>query len=49
MQKSDFYYDLPKSRIAQEPAEPRDSARLMVLGRSDGEISHHVFRELTTL
>ena len=31
MQKSDFYYELPKDRIAQEPAEPRDSARMMVM------------------
>ena len=49
MQKSDFYYELPKDRIAQEPAEPRDAARLMVLERDSGGISHHVFRELTTL
>ena len=27
MQKSDFYFDLPKELIAQEPCEPRDAAR----------------------
>lgn len=49
MQKSDFYYDLPKERIAQEPADPRDSARLMCLDRSSGQVSHHVFHELSSL
>lgn len=33
MLKKDFWYDLPKELIAQEPADPRDSARLMVLDR----------------
>ena len=46
MQKSDFYYDLPKDRIAQEPAEPRDSARMMVMDRKSGEIRHKIFSEL---
>ena len=31
MLKKDFWYDLPKELIAQEPANPRDAARLMVL------------------
>ena len=46
MQKSDFYYELPKDRIAQEPAEPRDSARMMVMDRKSGEIQHKIFKEL---
>jgi S-adenosylmethionine:tRNA ribosyltransferase-isomerase len=33
-----FDYALPPDRIAQEPAEPRDSARLLVLDRRSGEI-----------
>ena len=33
MLKKDFWYDLPKELIAQEPADPRDAARLMVLDR----------------
>lgn len=49
MQKSDFYYDLPKERIAQVPAEPRDCSRLMRLSKQTGEISHHIFRTLPDL
>src|SRR6185437_17022564 len=31
MKLSDFDFDLPEDRIALRPAEPRDSARLLVL------------------
>ena len=47
MLKKDFWYDLPKELIAQEPAEPRDSARLLVLNRKDDSIEHDVFSNLT--
>ncbi len=47
MLKKDFWYDLPKELIAQEPAEPRDSARLLVLDRKDDSICHDVFSNLT--
>lgn len=46
MLKKDFWYDLPKELIAQEPADPRDSARLMVLDRRNDQIEHAVFRDL---
>ena len=49
MLKKDFWFDLPPEQIAQEPAEPRDAARLMVLGRQDGHIKHRVFHELPAL
>lgn len=49
MQKSDFYFDLPKDLIAQEPCEPRDAARLMCLGRASGELRHAVFHDLPEL
>ena len=39
MLKKDFWYDLPKELIAQEPADPRDSARLMVLDRKNDTIN----------
>lgn len=47
MKKSDFYYDLPQELIAQHPAEPRDSSRLMVLGKKSGNIEHKIFRDIT--
>src|SRR5699024_5417804 len=46
MLKKDFWYPLPKELIAQEPADPRDSARLMVLSRQDDSIRHRIFRDL---
>ncbi len=42
----DFDYDLPPEAIAQVPAEPRDSSRLLVLDRSTGAISHARFSEI---
>jgi len=46
MKTSDFFYDLPPSLIAQRPAEPRDSSRMMVLRRGDTSITHDVFRNI---
>ena len=46
MLKKDFWYDLPKELIAQEPADPRDAARLMVLDRQNDSIVHSVFHDL---
>lgn len=46
MQTELFDYDLPPSFIAQHPAEPRDSSRLMVLHRADGRIEHRHFRDI---
>jgi S-adenosylmethionine:tRNA ribosyltransferase-isomerase len=41
-----FHYDLPPARIAQTPAEPRDSSRLMVLHRASGTVEHRHFRDI---
>lgn len=49
MKTSDFDYVLPEERIAQHPAEPRDSARLMVVRRQGGAILHSRFRDLPDL
>lgn len=46
MKTSDFYYDLPKELIAQTPVEPRDSSRLLILGRNNGEIEHKHFYDI---
>ena len=46
MKTSDFNYILPETSIAQTPAEPRDSSRLLVLNRSTGQIEHRIFREI---
>lgn len=46
MKKSDFYYDLPESLIAQTPVFPRDSSRLMYLNKENGEIGHYKFGAL---
>nr|HRJ42914.1 tRNA preQ1(34) S-adenosylmethionine ribosyltransferase-isomerase QueA [Caldilineaceae bacterium] len=46
MQTSLFDYDLPPSCIAQQPAAPRDSSRLLVLHRATGEIEHRHFRDI---
>jgi S-adenosylmethionine:tRNA ribosyltransferase-isomerase len=43
METALFDYDLPQSLIAQQPAEPRDSSRLLVLHRADGRIEHRTF------
>lgn len=47
MKTTDFDYHLPESSIAQTPAEPRDSSRLLVLNRATGELEHRIFREIT--
>ncbi len=47
LRTSDFSYDLPQELIAQHPAEPRDSSRLLVVNRADGELQHRHFRDIT--
>ncbi|RMG89059.1 MAG: tRNA preQ1(34) S-adenosylmethionine ribosyltransferase-isomerase QueA [Chloroflexi bacterium] len=49
MKVSDFDYELPEHFIAQEPVEPRDASRLMVLNRETGDIEHHIFRDIAHL
>ena len=51
-------YELPKELIAQQPCEPRDAARLLVVQREKGTVpqrdsplflSHRIFRDLPEL
>jgi S-adenosylmethionine:tRNA ribosyltransferase-isomerase len=46
---ADFDFDLPRELIAQQPVEPRDRARLMVIDRARASWSHHTFAELPEL
>jgi S-adenosylmethionine:tRNA ribosyltransferase-isomerase len=43
MKTSDFFYELPQELIAQTPAQPRDSSRLMILDKSTGKVEHKIF------
>lgn len=43
---SAYDYELPKELIAQNPAEPRDSARLLTVDKKSGRLGHGTFREL---
>lgn len=45
--KQDFYYDLPEERIAQTPAEPRDSSRLLVYDKKNKSIEDKIFSDIT--
>ena len=42
----DFDYELPPDAIAQTPAEPRDSSRLLVLDRATGQMEHARFHDV---
>lgn len=46
MKTSDFFYELPQELIAQTPVEPRDSSRLMILNRKNGNVEHKIFHDL---
>ena len=51
---SSYNYHLPPELIAQEPAHPRDSSRLMVCDPTSGNsgdsaVDHRTFRELDTI
>ncbi|MFH1675675.1 MAG: S-adenosylmethionine:tRNA ribosyltransferase-isomerase, partial [bacterium] len=46
MRTEELNYNLPEELIAQAPAEPRDSSRLLVCRRTESDFETHVFREL---
>jgi len=43
---SDFDYQLPEELIAQDPIEPRDASRLLILDKKTGSIRHSIFHHL---
>ena len=46
--KKDFYYHLPEERIAQTPATPRDSSRLLVYNTKTKTIEDKIFRDVVS-
>ena len=46
MKTSDFYFDLPKELIAQDPLEDRASSRLLMVDKNTGETKHEIFRNI---
>ena len=46
MHIAELDYHLPPELIAQQPARPRDSSRMLVLHRATGQIEHRQFRDL---
>ncbi|MBZ5534991.1 MAG: tRNA preQ1(34) S-adenosylmethionine ribosyltransferase-isomerase QueA [Acidobacteriia bacterium] len=47
MRVADFDFELPQDLIAQYPLPERDQARMMVVDRTSGQISHRYFHELS--
>ncbi len=46
MKLSQFQFNLPKDKIAQEPPRWRDECKLMVLHKDTGEIEHKLFKNI---
>lgn len=44
--KSDFYFDLPESLIAQDPLLDRSSSRLLALNKESGAFKHGIFKDI---
>jgi S-adenosylmethionine:tRNA ribosyltransferase-isomerase len=49
MRTADFDYELPDELIAQQPIEPRDAARLLIVDRTTSSLSHAHVRDLPSL
>ncbi|TET53287.1 MAG: tRNA preQ1(34) S-adenosylmethionine ribosyltransferase-isomerase QueA [Actinobacteria bacterium] len=46
MKTDELDYNLPEKLIAQEPVEPRNSSKLLVLNRKTKQIGHHQFFQI---
>ncbi|MDN6261313.1 MAG: S-adenosylmethionine:tRNA ribosyltransferase-isomerase, partial [Staphylococcus simulans] len=45
MNIEEFDYHLPEELIAQTPLKDRDTSRLLVLNRKNGDIEHRHFKD----
>lgn len=46
MKVSQFDYNLPPELIAHKPIEPRDTSRLLVLHKDNGNFEHKIFKDI---
>ena len=46
LRTADYYFDLPKELIAQDPLTDRAASRLLTLERATGRVQHRVFRDI---
>ncbi len=46
LKTSDFYFDLPKELIAQDPLDDRSSSRLLTLDKETGRVGHDIFKNI---
>jgi len=46
LKTSDFYFDLPKELIAQDPLSDRSASRLLMLDKNTGKTKHESFRNI---
>lgn len=49
MKRTDFYYELPDELIARYPAQQRSASRLLVMGRTDGQLRDSHFLDVVSL
>lgn len=49
MKLSEFNYNLPEYLIANKPASPRDSSKLLLVDYSTKKFSHHIFRDISNI
>jgi S-adenosylmethionine:tRNA ribosyltransferase-isomerase len=49
MRRSDFYFDLPPSLVAQHPSPQRNQSRLLILNGKNGDVDDRQFTDLPDL
>lgn len=46
---SSYFYELPEELIAQHPATPRDSSRMLYYNRAEDKVEHRIFRDIADI